>query len=659
MRKGPALCVTYDAILKEEHWDEIFINNDEATATSPGAEHGHPANGNGASSAPKNASSNATSSKAKTFSKVASTSLNLDAPLGSTAPAGSASSATCGGSQQASKFISFFHISDFVAILSGYRVAFVDPYERLAPDERSYVAIFDLEQDNQDIEQFEDQFKPLEKIFNVPLLKTRYYNGTIIRLPLRTQASTCSVSSKLVHVKDILLNAKDFMKEAHLHVLFSKNICNIQFCRTKDNGNGNGNGTQQQQVEKIYSINVEDACMEQFRHKYKKIGEAIANGEFPRTSTVMITLRKQIETKVERTEWILSIFADTMRLLNSNYFLMKLAIPVSDNCDKDLRFSHKHNLISSDTGFIKTLHLSKPIICYIEDKEGILMSHFCRLNISDSLKLSHFNDAYALMLKDLTKIARKDPSLLWLLMPDLDKNQEFAELLGEIWQEIAKHELFYSCTEGWGYVAIEDMIINEVEDDSCLQDILTRIYSETNYPVVIMPRHVLKALQKYSPKDMLQIMTPSQTSDILHNNIALIEQLKTNQKIELLRYLIREPPQQHQQQQQQQPMNSASNLSSWPSSAARYILDLPLLMLANQKCVRFQSSGKTRPVYIVEQDYMTLFNAENIDQSQFMNPQLPKDIFETLKRAEFQSEFSFFYTHIHFYFHFILREATN
>lgn len=142
-----------------------------------------------------------------------------------------------GSAQQASKFISFFHISDFIAILSGYKVAFVDPYERFAPDERSYVAIFDLENDTHDIEQFEDQFKPLEKIFNVPLLKTKYYNGTIIRLPLRTQTSTCSVSSKLVHVKDILVNAKDFMKEAHLHILFSKSICNIQFCRTKDNQN--------------------------------------------------------------------------------------------------------------------------------------------------------------------------------------------------------------------------------------------------------------------------------------------------------------------------------------------------------------------------------------------------------------------------------------
>lgn len=167
-------------------------------------------------------------------------------PSKSTSPSSSTSSTPSNGASStsnshqqsnASKFVSFFHISDFIAILSGYKVAFVDPYERFAPDERSYVAIFDLEHDTHDIEQFEDQFKPLEKIFNVPLLKNRYYNGTIIRLPLRTQTSNCSVSSKLVHVKDILMNAKDFMKEAHLHILFSKNISNIQFCRTKDSQN--------------------------------------------------------------------------------------------------------------------------------------------------------------------------------------------------------------------------------------------------------------------------------------------------------------------------------------------------------------------------------------------------------------------------------------
>ena len=326
-----------------------------------------------------------------------------------------------------------------------------------------------------------------------------------------------------------------------------------------------------------------------------------------------------------------------MRLLNSNYFFMKLAIPISDNCEKDIRFSHKSNLISSDTGFIKMLFLSKPIICYLEDKEGILMSHFCRLNIRDSLKLSHFNDAYALMLKDLTKI-RKDPSFLFSLMPDLDKNTEFTDLLVEVWQEISKHELFFSVTEGWGYVGIEDGIINDVnENEPILQELLTKIYSETNFPVVQMPQHVLKALKSLNKNiqkeqvqnQSLQIMSPSQTQDILHNNVSLIEKLKSHQKIELLRYLIREPITD----------NSLSKTSSWPSSAARYILDLPLLLLANKKFVPFQSSNKAKPIYLIEKEYIHLFDSKNMQTSQFIDPDLPKDILDIFKIPDFQCKF--------------------
>ncbi|RNA34289.1 sacsin [Brachionus plicatilis] len=152
--QGPALCITYDAILKDEHWDEIFVNNDDEASL-----------------------------------QTASKSSHLPRPKSNQKP---------GLNSQASKFMSFFHISDFIAILSGFKVAFVDPYERISTDERSYVAIFDLKNDTNDIEQFEDQFKPLEKIFNVPLLKSKFYNGTIIRLPLRTQNMAFSKRSNNV-----------------------------------------------------------------------------------------------------------------------------------------------------------------------------------------------------------------------------------------------------------------------------------------------------------------------------------------------------------------------------------------------------------------------------------------------------------------------------
>jgi NurA-like 5'-3' nuclease len=64
-------------------------------------------------------------------------------------------------------------------------------------DERAYVSIFDLE--NDDIEMFKDQFSPLDYF----LLKSKtFYNGTLIRLPLRT-TSNIQISTQIRTLEDI------------------------------------------------------------------------------------------------------------------------------------------------------------------------------------------------------------------------------------------------------------------------------------------------------------------------------------------------------------------------------------------------------------------------------------------------------------------------
>ena len=68
----------------------------------------------------------------------------------------------------------------------------------------------------------------------------------------------------------------------------------------------------------IYSVCIEESFLEQFKLKQKKIQDSILNGEFPSTSTVLITLKKDMDTKSERTDWILSTFADTMRLISNH-----------------------------------------------------------------------------------------------------------------------------------------------------------------------------------------------------------------------------------------------------------------------------------------------------------------------------------------------------
>lgn len=85
--------------------------------------------------------------------------------------------------------------------------------------------------------------------------------------------------------------------------------------------------------------------------------------------------------------------------------------------------------------------------------------------------------------------------------------------------------------------------------------------------------------------------------------------------------------------------SSSSSLAPWPTSAARYVLDLPLLLLANHKFVRYQAPNKAKSVFFVDREYMPLFNcAESpLQLSQFIDPDLPKDILNVLRKFEFQS----------------------
>jgi hypothetical protein len=126
---------------------------------------------------------------------------------------------------------SFFHLTDFLCILSGSRVVYYDPNERMINDERAYVSIFDLE--NDDIEMFQDQFSPLDYF----LLKSKtYYNGTLIRLPLRTTTTT-QLSIQIQTLDDIKQQILRYFSSNNSFIdllLTQINLNTIEFDYTKD-----------------------------------------------------------------------------------------------------------------------------------------------------------------------------------------------------------------------------------------------------------------------------------------------------------------------------------------------------------------------------------------------------------------------------------------
>ena len=173
-----------------------------------------------------------------------------------------------------------------------------------------------------------------------------------------------------------------------------------------------------------------------------------------------------------------------------------------------------------------------------------------------------------------------------------------------------KQELFYSVTDGWGYVAIEDMIINNVEAGP-IQDVLTFVFSEANAPIVILPFHVINGLCKYSNKHYLQVMTPFHASELLAKNPSLLSRLTYEQKLSLLTYIILNDPD------------------------PGLVLELQLLPLANNEFTTFQGKQATN-IYIIDHnsDFLKLFHEKQYDK--FLNPNIDKKLFDILSSQNFQ-----------------------
>lgn len=176
-----------------------------------------------------------------------------------------------------------------------------------------------------------------------------------------------------------------------------------------------------------------------------------------------------------------------------------------------------------------------------------------------------------------------------------------------------KQELFYSATDGWGYVAIEDMIINNVEAGP-IQEVLTFVFSEANAPIVILPSHVINGLCKYSDKHYLQVMTPFHASELVAKNSSILGRLSYDQKLSLLTYIIFNDPD------------------------PGLVLELQLLPLANQQFTTFQTK-QAPTIYILDHnsEFLKLFPTRQHER--FLNPNIDKKLFDILSCQTFQGKF--------------------
>ncbi|KAL7674949.1 hypothetical protein ACOME3_001221 [Neoechinorhynchus agilis] len=505
--QGSALCAYFDKVLTEQQWEQIFLiqanNNQFCTKNTP-----------------------------------------------------------------ASSFLSLFHISDFVTIASGRKVAFIDPSERISDDERSFVALFDLDDDCEEVRILADQFKP---IFDAPLVSMRSSSGgTMIRLPLRCcqhklasrvgytyQCQRCNrrgrssdksfLTPSVLTSERIIEQAQRFADEfAQLTLMFARSLTSISFYRSSD-------GRIYQQ---LFSMNLEFLSDLEKDSMHKLIDGAISNSDYPTgyTTTVMFTNEQQDFTDCQR--WVLSALA-----LNDNVdpYALKIAFPLG--LESDCRLIDRNSCIKY---LLSTQSHHTCVRCFRMCEDRMFAIHleplnpfhlvesFSKSSLSEALESVKFAQAYSICLRQLTLRADIDLDTIWSLMPAFDEANGFAST---IWRELVLQELFFSQTDGWGFVAVDDMIVNQVEDrhtNDILQETITHILAESNEPVVQPPKHVLNALlstELDGTRRPLQTVTPTRISNILRtcnsnesltatNGIML--SLSQKQKCRILEYFLEE-----------------------------------------------------------------------------------------------------------------------
>ncbi|CAF0837469.1 unnamed protein product [Adineta steineri] len=494
----------------------------------------------------------------------------------------------------------FFQLTDFLCILSGSRVVYYDPNERTTNEERTFVSIVDLEHD--DITLFKDQLSPLDYFL---LNSKKCYNGTLIRLPLRTKKID-------KHTLDDI--KQQIYKYFHLNnslielLLLQSNINTIDFDSTKN-------------------FDIFQRFLSYEKHSLTSIHDNQST-----TQIIHLTLSRLINeiNTSDVSYWLLSVHNDYNDIGKYNNEL-KLLLPLTP-----LSLSSESSNVLLQSQNYQSIQLTSSRILYYCTCPSL--NSLSKDDLCTKLRQIKFPQAYALFLKDLSRLIKPITSvssssnlsidLIWELMPDVDEHQRLLNekhkyslqqqqnvqvinnIIPDIWREIGKQELFYSVTDGWGYVAIEDMIINNVESGP-IQDVLTYVFSEANAPIVILPSHVINGLCKYSNKHYLQVMTPFHASELLAKNSSILLRLTFEQKLSLLKYIILNDPD------------------------PTLVLELELLPLANNTFITFQTK-QASIVYIVDKsvDFLKLFHIKQHDR--FLNPNIDQDLFDKLSSKNFQ-----------------------
>ncbi|CAG8556133.1 9278_t:CDS:2 [Cetraspora pellucida] len=417
-------------------------------------------------------------------------------------------------------FASCYHFTDMPQILSGTKIIFFDPQRKIFSIEQCYGSIFDFEKykndENHIMKAFKDQFEPYLKLegcgFKVDFNKK--FNGTLLRLPLRTIKSP--ISDKVYTTDNVWQNGADIIdrienlldvikKDAISELIFLRNVQSIKTFRKRDNV-----------IKPLWEVEIKE-----FTGNRKSLRKK------PQILKFDVQYIQYSSTNISKTtKWLMCAEKkDNKHLWNA------IATIIPEKQTEEI-FNGKFY------SYLSLLNSSElPVIFHSNGWELSLNKRSLALDSEKNTNiLNNISELHVNLLEELTKIEHQKNdnyqiiSQLWPI-PEIEndtfKIKEYGKKVLERLCE-KNSEIFWSpCGDG-KYVSLKNSIFINDETPENIVDFLNR----NNYSTVkIKPDH----LNEFKEKSGYQQVSPQFVRDILKNNESILD---SSERFSLLKYIL-------------------------------------------------------------------------------------------------------------------------
>ncbi|KAL9954188.1 hypothetical protein ACROYT_G041691 [Oculina patagonica] len=425
-------------------------------------------------------------------------------------------------------FNSVYHMTDLPSIVSGDAIAFLDPHETHFGRSDTGQQ-FSLE--DQLLHEYPDQFMPYEDVLDCKI-STQFYNGTLFRFPLRDTAS--DLSRKTYTAEKVRKLFEALKKEASVILLFLKNIEEIGLFETDERN-----------VKRhVFTVRLSDSCRQEVRQQKKALltqVELLSKGAIPSTH---LSLRLGVEeidangTRVEN-KWLVYHQVDArdlnLKSLSSDLGLLPwvgFATPLNESQRQALSSTGGRIFCflplppdaDSKTGFPVHVH---GYFGLTDNRRGLKWPGLdCQDDPTAEWNVSLVNhvasQAYAnmlLALKETSDCATK-AELVYRSWPNLQEVEaHWKDMLKPMFSIVMKSNVFWTPSNGGRWVALQearlDRILSKFPNATGeVRDVVLATLTQANEPIVILPSHVMKVIDTYTPVPTKSI-TPAYLRSLL------------------------------------------------------------------------------------------------------------------------------------------------